>query len=356
MKIKQLGIDIQVKNLHLKEIFSLTLAIVCYRQFITYFYGEVSIDPTVNFLSFIALTIGNVPLTISLVWINFLVSKKLSEIEYFSVHTLSRVIVEFGYLFAVSALSSLIVNASMIWSGGFSVIMEKPVFIEQFLSVMAFDTAIYYVISVVQYFRSIHKAELTEQINKRNKVNYQYSLLKHQLNPHFLFNSLNVLDQLVRTEPDRASRFITKLADVYRYQLSHDQKESVPLSMELRFVESYMNLLKERFSDAISMDVLFDQSELESYRIIPCALQLLVENAVKHNVVSDAHPLKIKIELVNGYIVTSNNIAPKYTKSESWGIGLKSIKEQYRTIFNEEVKISQRNGIFSVSLPLIQID
>lgn len=356
MKIKQLGIDIQVKNLHLKEILSLTLAVFCYRQFVTYFYGEVSIDPTVNFLSFIALTIGNVPLTISLIWINFLVSKKLSEIEYFTVHTLSRVVLEFGYLFLVSAVSSVIVNVSLLWSGGFAVIMEKPLFVEQFLSVMAFDTAIYYVISVVQYFRSIHKAELTEQINKRNRVNYQYSLLKHQLNPHFLFNSLNVLDHLVRTDPERASRFITKLADVYRYQLSHDQKESVPLSVELTFVESYVNLLKERFSDAISMTVSVNDGELDRYRIVPCALQLLVENAVKHNVVSDAHQLNIKIELINGYIVTSNNIAPKYTKSESWGIGLKSIKEQYRTIFNEEVKIAQRNSIFSVSLPLIQID
>lgn len=333
----------------------MTMAIFCYRQLSDQFFGPLTIDPTISFISFLALTVGNVPLTISLILLNFWVSRKLSKINLLSRHAITRVVVEFVYLVAVAGMSSLIVNMSILWNEGIKAVYERPVFLEQFLSVLTFDTAIYYITNVFLYFRSIHTAELREQINKRNRVNYQYSLLKQQLNPHFLFNSLNVLDHLVKTDPERASGFINKLADIYRYQLNQERKESVPLSVELKFVESYANLLKERFGDAISLNVVVEPEQIDNFRIIPCALQLLVENAVKHNVVSDAVPLEIVIRVTENDIVTSNNINPKFTKSESWGIGLQSIREQYKTIFNEQIEIVQKQNVFSVRLPLIEI-
>lgn len=355
MKIRSLGIDVNMKNLHIKEILFLTLTVFYYRELITWFYGEVLVDPTVNFLAFIALTIRNVPLTISLIWFSFVVSRKLSSYQYLERQALVRTVIEIGHLLIVSALAALVVNFSVLFKEGFGSILTNPIFFEQFLSVLAFDSVVYYGINVILYFRRIHKAELDEQINKRNRVNYQYSLLKQQLNPHFLFNSLNVLDYLVKTDPDRASQFINKLADVYRYQLNQEQKESVPLSIELRFVESYVSLLKERFAEAIVVNVDIESDEIDRYRVIPCALQLLVENAVKHNVVSDSKPLKISIKLINGWIVTTNNVNPKYTKVDSWGIGLKSITEQYQTVFGEQIEISENANSFSVALPLVEI-
>lgn len=347
--------ELTIKNLHLPEILLLSAAVFLYRVVSDDVFGYHRRDLNIYFLEFLFITLGNVPLTISILWADIAVAKSFNHIKWFSKHVILRLISELTYLATMSATGAIIVNLSTVRQIGLKLSFESERIAIQFFSILVISTAVYYLTNVILYYRGKQRAELREQITRRNHANYQYSRLKHQLNPHFLFNSLNVLDYLVQTDPDRASRFIGKLAEVYRYQLNQEQKNSVPLNQEIRFVESYYELLRERFGQAIIMTINITPEHLNRYRIVPCALQLLVENAAKHNSLSAENPLHIKIFVADHHLCTVNNLQPKITQKESWGIGLNSIKTQYQSLFSQEVTIRKTQTKFIVELPLIEI-
>lgn len=202
------------------------------------------------------------------------------------------------------------------------------------------------------------KSDLNKADSKSRWVEYRYAQLKGQLNPHFLFNSLNILDYLVNNnQTERASEFINKLAGVYRYLLSKEKVQLVTIQDEITFVTKYVDLLKERFTTglivnySISQEFIIDSTKL----IIPCGLQLLIENAVKHNTVNSATPLIIDIYLEDNYLVVKNNINPKINdKSVSTGIGLNNITEQYKELTNDRIVINNSKSNFIVKLPIIE--
>lgn len=205
---------------------------------------------------------------------------------------------------------------------------------------------------VILYYRKSHRKALDAEIIKKNKVKYQYDQLKRQLNPHFLFNSLNVLDYLVHTNPDRASDFIGKLAGVYRYLLSKESESVVTLEEERTFVIMYVDLLKERFPEGFEVEMDLDEQYLKTF-VIPCSIQLLVENATKHNVISKEHPLKIRIHVQDQFLRIENNLFPRSQDAESSKLGLKNIEGQYKALFGKSIQVSKTNEHFSVCLPLI---
>lgn len=178
-------------------------------------------------------------------------------------------------------------------------------------------------------------------------------LLKNQVNPHFVFNNLNVLSAMViRDNPD-ANRFIEEFSSVYRYLLKNQDKELVPLDTELEFVESYLYLLKKRFTEGL--DVSLDIPEnYRNLHIVPAALQILVENAIKHNVVSRSKPLQISI-IGNGNqtLIVSNNLQPRQTVEESMRIGLENIHKRYSILSGRKVEIIKTKERFEVLLPLL---
>lgn len=189
-----------------------------------------------------------------------------------------------------------------------------------------------------------------ERFRKEN-AEYQFEMLKLQLNPHFLFNSLNTLSSLVHTDPVKAAEFIHRLSDVYRYVLENRNKELVLLREEMEFIRSFAFLQGLRFQGMI--DFRFEiGEELLDRQVAPMTLQLLIENAVKHNIVSSKQPLDIVISSENDNLIVKNNLQFKEEVSGT-GVGLKNISSRYAFLTDRKVEIIKEDNLFKVIIPLI---
>jgi sensor histidine kinase YesM len=199
----------------------------------------------------------------------------------------------------------------------------------------------------VQWTESLQR----EQKLAQEKLIFQYQTLKNQVNPHFLFNSLNTLSSLVRENPDLSEEFIQKLAHIYRYILNEKEKELVPLSGELNFVNDYFYLRKIRDEEKIELKI--EISNGEEMEVLPVSLQLLVENALKHNAATRSNPLVIIIHNEGlDKLVVRNNLQKKTRLEESSGIGLKNLNERSRLILNKEIEVYNTVDEFIVKLPV----
>lgn len=192
----------------------------------------------------------------------------------------------------------------------------------------------------------------TEQLKKEN-LQSQFDSLKSQVNPHFLFNSLNSLSSLVEEDKDKAVRFISELSEVYRYLLQSNERELAPLSSELEFLKAYFFLLQTRFDKGVELEI--DVNPVfHAYLIPPLTLQMLVENAVKHNVVSASRPLHIRIlNDPQGRLHVVNNLQPKSVQVPSGKLGLANIAAKFRLLRQPELEILKTETTFEVILPLM---
>ncbi|MES2850063.1 MAG: histidine kinase, partial [Bacteroidota bacterium] len=211
---------------------------------------------------------------------------------------------------------------------------------------IAFNEGIY---TFSKWKENIQEAE---QLKKAN-LQTQFDSLKNQVNPHFLFNSINILSSLIHEDKERAEKFIDEMSRVYRYLLRNNEDELVPLSAELRFIESYGHLLTTRYGNGFEIRVTVDE-QFTNHLLPPLTLQLLVENAVKHNAVLKDKPLLVEITTdVNGWLTVKNNLQKKNTPVDSSKIGLNNIREKYLLLGQPEVIIEETPGAFIISLPLI---
>ncbi|MGL4806284.1 MAG: sensor histidine kinase [Bacteroidales bacterium] len=267
-----------------------------------------------------------------------------------------RLSLEFLSLILITIISTLIiVDPDTVFSYSTVLTLRINRIIPIVLGCLLFNTIVIVITDIFFYLRLTQKKNLAIEIGKKNKARLQYNKLKHQLNPHFLFNSLNVLDYLVHTDTERASIFIKKLASNYRYLLNNEEQELVFLHNEIKFAQSYFDLMKERFDKGleIKMDI---PAYLYEYMIVPCGLQLLIENATKHNVISSDSPLKIEVYTESDQIVVRNNLQPKLSTSPSFGMGLKNLCGQYSAMFGKEVLIEKCDRYFVVKIPLLNQD
>lgn len=205
---------------------------------------------------------------------------------------------------------------------------------------------------VVYFYNQYQQKKIKEQKVIAGTARAKFDALKNQLDPHFLFNSLNVLTSLIEENPDSAQKFTTSLSKVYRYVLEQKNKDLVTIDEELKFAKTYMSLLQMRYEDAIKFSIPDNISDPE-LKIVPLSLQLLLENAVKHNVITTDNPLVINIYEENGYLVVENNLNPKASMEKSTKVGLRNINQRYSLITNRAVEINQSNQIFKVRLPLL---
>ncbi len=197
------------------------------------------------------------------------------------------------------------------------------------------------------------RRELREERELKHRTEYQYERLKQQINPHFLFNSLGILDYLVQEhETERASAFIRKLAGIYRYMLNNDQKPLVKISEELEFANMYIDLLEERFPEGMKFEIEVDRCFADRF-VVPCALQLLVENATKHNIVSVDSPLCVKIAVEQEYLVVRNNLQVRTHGQPSTRLGLENIRRQYLDITCRDIVVQKTDNEFVVKLPIV---
>ncbi len=205
------------------------------------------------------------------------------------------------------------------------------------------------------------KALETYSLRMRNKtlerenIHAQFEILKNQINPHFLFNSMNILSALIPTNPDKALSFTRKFSKLYRSMLDLKPQPVISLREELDFVNTYIYLQKMRFEDSLQVNVNISNDKM-TYVLPPFALQILVENTVKHNVVSEDTPLKVNIFDEGEYLYVSNNLQRRGYVEDSTGLGLKNLKERYKMITEAPVLLQSKEDIFLAKIPLIPED
>jgi sensor histidine kinase YesM len=213
-------------------------------------------------------------------------------------------------------------------------------------------------LSVVAIYESIYfKNELKKSVEekellKRESLKAQLSALKTQVNPHFLFNNLNTLSAVIPDDPRTAVDFVQRLSKVYRHILQVRDDTCIPLKEELDVMRAYAFLLQTRFGNNLKIMIDIPPEKLER-KIVPLSLQILMENAIKHNIVSAEKPLSVSISCTNGRLVVSNNMQKKNQVIESTGIGLENIRNRYRLLSELPVEVKESTDHFTVSIPLI---
>ncbi len=266
-----------------------------------------------------------------------------------------RILINASYAYFVS----LAVNAGYRFGdtyiyGNYSIWEEITFFNPEFtISLLMFYLLIYVAYEYVKSQLEVKEKQLkTAELEKENAV-AQYKSLKNQIEPHFLFNSLSVLSSIVHTDADLASGFIVKLSKTLRYIIEKNEFVLVPLKEELTIINDYFYLLKTRFNNGIELKIHLDEKSINNIYIPPASIQLLIENAVKHNKLSDEHPLQIEIRLDSDHIIIQNNLNKISTASESTSVGLQNIKQRYQLLSGKEVIIQEMDGYFTVKLPLL---
>lgn len=203
------------------------------------------------------------------------------------------------------------------------------------------------------FFQYWREGLLREEKLKQEALQSRYEAIKNQVNPHFLFNSLNVLTTLVETDQQLAVKFIKQLSEVYRYVLDQKDKELVNFDTEFNFLKSYLFLHQIRFEKGLILET---DSVFPSAMIVPLALQMLAENAIKHNIISAESPLCIGIGIEGDYIEVRNNLQLKPGPKETNNIGLANISERYKHLTGRPIEIVQNQKEFIVRLPIIKVE
>lgn len=190
---------------------------------------------------------------------------------------------------------------------------------------------------------------------EREKLKTQLLALQQQVNPHFLFNSLNALSELMHEDLEKADEFVAHFSNVYRYVLEINDESVVTLKQELAFLESYVFLQKIRFGDNLEVSWDLSKKAVQAF-IPPLSLQLLFENAIKHNTISTEHPLKVQVKDVLNKLLITNNLQTRKTIPKGTGTGLNNLKEKYRLISNQIPEFKVKDGQYIASIPLLNLE
>jgi len=220
------------------------------------------------------------------------------------------------------------------------------------LSAVIFITHIYETVFLVKETES--EMIKNEQL-ERAKAEAELEALKNQIDPHFIFNSLNTLSHLIEEKPVRAKLFNDNLADVYRYILQNKVRGLVVLREEINFLKSYFMLLQIRFESAVQLKIVVSENLMDQFLVPPISLQILLENAIKHNEFSEVMPLVVEIKMENDHIIIHNQAKKKILRKPSSRIGLQNLQERYKLITGREIIIKAEEKDFTVSLPVLKI-
>lgn len=254
----------------------------------------------------------------------------------------------------VSAVNGLINNMLTIWLGLYTDFALADYFFITGLNILCFAivVGVYEGYHYVQQWKTLFIE--SEKMKKKNSQS-QYQFLKEQIKPHFLFNSLNTLSALIVKDPNRAEQFVEEMSSVYRYLLSKNEKVLTTVKEELAFLESYVLMLKTRFEDSLTVNMQVGR-QLDDYLLPPFVLQILIENAVKHNVISRDQPLTITLRSDDEEnIHVSNNLQPKAKPEPSEHKGLANIVSRYQLLNRKDgLLISKDHDLFTVTIPLLR--
>jgi sensor histidine kinase YesM len=341
-------------NRNIKMVLGLSAAITVLVHFSDLFEKMATVDFEFNAILYFVLH-GLVELSITFIaclllfWVNFYVIKplkpeaKIKGFHYFIALVASYVLVLFmtHYLFALrKVLFDIEMAPQQLY------LMFKDFFLALFVLVST---------HVIRIINQRNKNRREVQDLKLDVLQHQFDVLKNQVSPHFLFNTLNSLKTLIKESPLAAQDYLDHLSSVLRYSLSITEKKLVSLCEELDYVKSYIHLIELRFGSNIVF--LFDINEsFLHYKIPPSALQSLLENAIKHNEISNKNKLNITIYTPeSGSVIVKNNINTKFSPEPGLGLGLSNLHNQFKILSGKDISISKENGSFIVELPLIEV-
>ena len=278
-----------------------------------------------------------------------------------------KLVLSLGGMILISSAVIFLVNwfwVVILWGGEFSNYIKysgRLIMIIELVAVVIIALVLY----INEFFHSWRESVKNEESLEREKLALQYEALKNQVNPHFLFNSLNTLSGLIGKDTKRAQLFVKQLSDIYRYILEQKDRELVPLETEMIFVENYISLMKIRFGENLQVEKHIPAGK--TYRIIPLSVQMLVENAIKHNIISKEMPLSISMLIRDGQLEVKNNLQPKssimHEVTGEWEKqGLANLKSRYAYLSDEQFLVNgskeepfpdELEGHFVVHVPLI---
>ncbi len=336
-----------------RYLFILALAVYTYASTVlcdVYFYFKLDIEWYAAFTTIFLITLlsweGSRLLQPKLYYIYKIHQAKIKYLIWFFVA---------GSFFTTLATVAVIGAVSMVWHK--HTLQETILPLKLNLIYAWLANLLFHLVNAIKFYLEEYKTKLIEaEEQKKLTAMAELNLIKNQINPHFLFNNLNVLSTLVMNNNGDANKFIEEFSKVYRYILSVPQKELVPLSEELAFIEPYMFLLKKRFSNSLFIELNISEACKNNY-IIPASLQLLIENAIKHNVVSVSKPLRINVDAkYDSSIVVKNNLQPKISVEMSTKVGLQNITKRYEMVSGRTVEVRASAEMFSVRLPLLSLN
>jgi two-component system, LytTR family, sensor kinase len=268
-------------------------------------------------------------------------------------HNCKRIILQTLLTYGLSAVtgSLFFLIISQLFEVNYLPEMKAIVHLLYFMLVIVMNLVYFGIIYVFNW-----KNDLIKLANaQRAEALVKYDVLRNQINPHFLFNALTSVNSLIHEHPDLATDFLQQLSKVYRYVLQNKEKETVSVSTELTFVKNYTGLLKMKFAEAIEFSIDVDERAKEK-KIVPVTLQILIENAIKHNIVSKAHPLKISITEKESFLRVQNNINRKSSVEASNQQGMGNLRSLYQYLTPTPIEIIERDEIYLVKIPLIDQD
>ena len=289
---------------------------------------------------------------------NGFVNKFLSQKYSWTEETTKRTI--------LGIVVTVIVNVIVCYLCGYInfVVIQKTATAEEFFSdkyaftnwftinIALLASAFLHAKSFMEEWKRASRKEVVEQKLIAKSANAQFESLKNQLDPHFLFNSLNVLSSLIDENPNQAQRFTASMSKIYRYVLEQKDKELVTVEEEIEFAKIYCDLLKTRFEDSVNFEFRVKDTDLKSF-VVPLSLQLLLENCIKHNFATSSKPLNITIYSENGYLFIENNLQEREQVKDSAGIGLSNIVQRYSLLTKTNVFIEKSNEFFRVKIPML---
>ncbi len=335
-----------------QDILRLTwISLIC--GFLFFIFGNRTLNWETLGLNLFISTLYTIPIGIANGWMNDELSKHFSWVH----QTKKRVIYGVIGTILINVLLVYLLNyINFIW------IQQEPE--ENFfngkmnfrnwfiINMSLLISAIMHAKGFIESWKKASKQEVVEQKIIAKSANAQFESLKNQLDPHFLFNSLNVLSSLIEENPLQAQRFTADMSKIYRYVLEQKDKETIKVSEEIAFAKTYCDLLKTRFEDSIHIDIQVNESD-ENYLVVPLSLQLLLENCIKHNKATTQSPLTIKIYTKDQHLVVENNRQKRESLQSSSGVGLSNIVQRYALLSNQAVSIETTEDNFIVKVPIL---
>jgi two-component system, LytTR family, sensor kinase len=284
-------------------------------------------------------------------YINGLLDKKFSWRDHLAKRTIYGALAIIGY----SASAYLLVQFIMflLVYGSLPENMLRWTLQYSYIAILI-SLGISLIYTAAGFFRNWKDSQLEAERFRAEMLMYKYESLQNQINPHFLFNSFNVLSDLVYEDQQKAVDFIRQMSQLFRYVLDSRDRELVPIKEELEFLEAYRSLLQTRFEDKLTIRQEFEPGKGEM--IVPMTLQLLIENCVKHNEISASQPLTVTIMRNGEYLRVVNNLQVKSAQLNSNKTGLSNIRQQFKYFTSREIVTTETDRTFSVEVPIIQTD